>query len=95
MTLINVFTVPAGKEAEAIVFWEKAANFLKNQPGYISTKLHKSVQPNAKHGLINVAKWESAEAFKRASAAMRAKSGIKPVKGLSFAAALYTVIRSD
>lgn len=95
VTLINVFTVPAGKEVETIAFWEMAAKFLRAQPGYISTELHKSVRPSARHRLINIAKWKSAEAFKSATTAMRTTSGIKPVKGLSFDAALYTVIRTD
>ncbi len=95
VTLINVFAIPAGKEAESLAFWEAAAKFLETQPGYISTALHKSILPDAKFGLINVARWASADAFKKASAKMRVTSGIKPVKGLSFNASLYTVIRSD
>lgn len=95
VTLINVFQIPLGKEAEALAMWEAAAKFLRTQPGYISTALHRTILPDAKYRLINVAKWESAEAFKQATAAMRASAGIKPVEGLSFDASLYTVIRSD
>jgi hypothetical protein len=38
VTLINPFEVPAGKEAEAVAFWEKVAAFMKQQPGFISTR---------------------------------------------------------
>ena len=95
VTLINVFQIPAGKEAQALAMWDAAAAFLRTQPGYVSTALHKSILLNAKYGLINVAKWESIASFKQATAAMRAQAGIKPVEGLSFDASLYTVIRSD
>ncbi len=95
VTLINVFTVPTGKEAEALAFWEAGAKFLEAQPGYISTALHKAMLPNAKHSLINVAKWESVKAFKEATAAMRAAPALKPFIGLMFDASLYTVVRSD
>lgn len=95
VTLINAFVVPLGKEAEAIEFWEKAAEFMKRQPGYISTQLHQSIAPDAKFGLINVAKWESAEAFKEASSALRRKGGLKPVEGMIPNPSLYTVIRTD
>ena len=95
VTLINVFQVPAGKGAEALAFWDAAAQFLRTQPGYISTALHKAILPNEKFSLINVAKWKSVEAYKKAATAMRTKSGIKPLKGLMFDAALYTIVRSD
>ena len=95
VTLINAFTVPDGKEAEAIIFWEKAADFMRSQPGYISTALHAAILPDARFQLINVAKWESAEDFKRASQALRALGKIKPVEGLVPNPSLYTVIRSD
>ena len=45
VTLINPFEVPAGKEAEALAFWEKAAAFMKQQPGFISTRLHRALVP--------------------------------------------------
>ncbi len=93
--LINVFTVPAGKEAEALAFWEAAAKFLETQDGYISTALHKAILPNARFQLVNVAKWESTDAFNRATAALRDKAHLKPVQGLAFSASLYTVVRSD
>lgn len=93
--LINAFTVPAGKEAEAVRFWEEAAAFMKQQPGYLSTALHRAILPDARFRLINIARWESAEAFKNASRALRADSGIKPVDGVVPAPSLYEVIRSD
>lgn len=95
VTLINVFTVPAGKEAEALAFWDAGAEFLRSQPGYVSTALHRAILPGARFSLINVAKWESVDAFQKATAAMRANAGIKPVDGLTFDASLYEVVRSD
>ena len=95
ITLINAFVVPDGKEAEAIAFWKQAAEFMKKQPGYISTKLHQAILPDARFKLINVAKWESAEAFRKASQALRTKGGIKPVEGVIPNPSLYTVIIED
>lgn len=63
VTLINPFEIPKGKEKEAFLMWEKAADFMRIQPGFISTELHQSIDPNAKFGLINIAKWESTEHF--------------------------------
>ena len=93
--LINAFIVPDGKEAEAIAFWEKAADFMRTQPGYVSTALHESILPNAQFHLINIAKWESVDAFKNASEALRTSGTIKPVEGVRPTPSLYTVIRTD
>lgn len=74
--LINPFTVAPGKEEEAVAMWEKARDFLARQPGYISTRLHRALSPDAQFMLINVAQWESTEAFRAATMAMRQQSDI-------------------
>jgi len=61
--LINAFEIPAGKDEEAIAFWEKAAEFMRMQPGFISTRLHKAIVPWARFALINMAEWESVGHF--------------------------------
>ena len=92
VTLINVFEVPEGKLEASIEMWEKSRDFLQTQPGYVSTKLHQSIAPDAKFMLVNVAVWESPQAFKAASAKMNETAGIPPVEGLKFSPGLYTVI---
>jgi heme-degrading monooxygenase HmoA len=64
--LINPFEVPKGKEDTALKMWEKAAEYMKKQPGFISTKLHRALSPDARFHLINIAEWESAEKFQAA-----------------------------
>ena len=63
VVLINPFEVPEGKEEEALSFWEKVADYMKQQPGFISTRLHKAVVPWARFHLINVAEWKSVNHF--------------------------------
>ncbi len=41
----------------------EAAEFLKNQPGFINTKLHQSILEDSKFRFINVAEWETPESF--------------------------------
>ena len=95
VTLINAFVVPAGKEDEAGKFWQNAADFMKTQPGYISTALHQAILPDAKFHLVNVAKWESAEAYQNASKARRAQSNAKPPEGVIPYPSLYEIIIED
>ena len=66
VTLINIFSVPKETEAEFIKSWHKTAEQMKQQPGFIDTKLHRNLAENGKYQYINVAHWESAEAFRTA-----------------------------
>lgn len=66
ITVINPFEVPQGREDETLSMWEAFAEYFRKQPGYISTELHKAIDPNAKFHFINIAKWESADAFQSA-----------------------------
>ena len=92
ITLINPFEVPDGKLEESIVYWEACRDFLKKEPGYISTKLHQSIKGNTKFMLINVAVWESPKAFTEASQKMAKELGVAPPEGLRANPSLYTVI---
>lgn len=64
--LINPFEVPKGRENEALAFWERAAEYMRRQPGFISTRLHKAIVPWARFYLVNIAEWESVMHFENA-----------------------------
>ena len=93
--LINVFEIPPGQEKAVLDAWEKARSFLAKEPGYVSTELHQSLTPDARFQLINIAKWESPEAFKRATERLRNAAIFPEIDGLSFYPALYRVVHSD
>lgn len=95
IVLINTFEVPQGQRAAAVSAWEAARDFLALQPGYISTALHGAVTPNARFELVNVARWESREAFVAATQAMRAAGVFVPPEGVVATPALYSVIAAD
>lgn len=63
ITVINPFEVPQEREDEAFSKWKSFAEYFRKQPDYFSTKLHKAINPDAKFHFINVAEWESPEAF--------------------------------
>ena len=95
LTLINPFEVPEGKLEETIAMWEQARDFLQQQPGYISTALHQSVKSDARFQLINVAKWDSADAFAAATKKMWAEAGLPKIEGVVPNPGLFTVIRRE
>jgi heme-degrading monooxygenase HmoA len=93
VVLINPFEVPEGKDEAFLVEWEAAKAFMARQPGYISTRLHRSLVPNARFRFINVAEWATVEDFQ---AALNHPAFVKLREATPFAhfPAVYEVIRT-
>ncbi|WP_246728310.1 antibiotic biosynthesis monooxygenase family protein [Microvirga terricola] len=83
IALLNTFVVPPGQEQAFEQGWTRAAEALRRQPGFISTRLHKPV--GASRLWVNYAVWESTTAFAaalvspefRAAAASMASTGFR------------------
>ncbi len=92
VTLINAFEVPEGQDEAFVEGWERSRAFLSQQPGYLSTRLHRALVPDAEFRFVNVAQWESADSFRAATAQPEFQTGGLPQR---FHASLYTVVRDD
>ena len=64
VVLVNLFTVAAADVPALLSAWEKDANWMKRQPGFISTQLHRAI--GASCLFMNYAVWESVERFRAA-----------------------------
>jgi heme-degrading monooxygenase HmoA len=64
--LINSFEVPEGEEEQFLTVWHEVGERLRQAPGFLSTRLHQSLDPQAKFRFVNIAQWESAEHFQAA-----------------------------
>jgi quinol monooxygenase YgiN len=95
VVLINTFEVSEGSEEAVVAAWEEARDFLSKEPGYVSTALHQSLSPDARFRLVNVAVWESEDAFRAATGRMNAAGVFPKIEGLRLTPALYRVIRGD
>jgi heme-degrading monooxygenase HmoA len=77
VTLINVFSVPRGKEHEFVKWWQDVKTNITSQQGFINGKFHRSIKPESRYNFINVAVWENEEvywkAYEKSVAPMRAK----------------------
>jgi heme-degrading monooxygenase HmoA len=62
--LINRFNVEPEDVEALLKAWAADAAFLKTQPGYISTQLHRGIGGSCT--FVNCAVWESVEHFRRA-----------------------------
>ena len=89
--LINPFEVPAGEEEQFHKAWNEAGELLRHAPGFLSTRLHVSLDPQAKFRFVNVAQWESPQHFQ---AAMRSEAFQQIARKMPFTGypALYRVI---
>lgn len=64
VVLMNVFTVDTKDEDALVAAWSHDAEFMRAQPGYISTQLHKGIAGSGT--FVNYAIWESVESFRNA-----------------------------
>ena len=62
--LINTFTVEPEEADQLQEAWASDAAFMKQQPGFISTQLHRGIGWSSV--FFNYAVWESVDDFKRA-----------------------------
>ena len=62
--LVNVFQVAEADIPALLKAWEKDANWMKKQPGYISTQLHQAIGGSTL--FLNYAVWESVAHFRAA-----------------------------
>jgi heme-degrading monooxygenase HmoA len=92
VVLINAFEVPPDRDRDFVSRWERARDFLSQRDGYEDTALHRTVAPDAEFRFVNVARWQSPEAFQAAMAAPRF-----PGRPMPYAShpSLYRVVAED
>jgi heme-degrading monooxygenase HmoA len=61
VVLINQFNIAANDVGRFLEVWTEDAAFMKRQPGFISTQLHRGIAGSTT--FMNVAVWESARAL--------------------------------
>lgn len=64
VVLVNLFTVTEADIPALLLAWEKDANWMKQQPGFLSTQLHRAIGGSSM--FMNYALWESVDHFRTA-----------------------------
>ena len=64
VVLVNLFTLDKADEPSFLEVWQDDAAFMKRQPGFISTQLHRALGDSPTY--LNYAVWELTAAFKAA-----------------------------
>ncbi|KJK23529.1 antibiotic biosynthesis monooxygenase [Burkholderiaceae bacterium 16] len=64
VVLVNIFMMDQADEQTFLRAWQDDATFMKRQPGFISTQLHRALGDNPTY--LNYAVWESTANFRAA-----------------------------
>jgi heme-degrading monooxygenase HmoA len=64
VVLVNVFTLASADEPTFLEAWQDDAVFMRQQPGFISTQLHRAIGESPTY--LNYAIWETNAAFRAA-----------------------------
>jgi len=59
ITLINSFKVAADRDDAFHALWTETSMYFRQQPGFVSLRLHRAVNPDATYRWVNVATWET------------------------------------
>jgi len=64
VVLVNLFSIDGSDEQNFLQLWQDDANFMRRQPGFISTQLHRAIGESLTY--LNYAVWESTAHFRAA-----------------------------
>jgi len=68
VTFINVFEIPADQVDRFVEGWRERARIMSRAPGFRDSRLHRAMSTESRFQLVNVAHWDSREAWEAATA---------------------------
>ena len=74
VVLVNLVTLDQADEARFLEVWQSDAAFMKRQPGFISTQLHRAIGDSPTY--FNYAVWESTALYRTAFTHPEFKAGL-------------------
>jgi heme-degrading monooxygenase HmoA len=100
VTFINVFEVPVEQIDTFIAHWRELAKIMSTAPGFRNARLHRALSSQTRFQIINVANWESPQAWEAATANPEFQDGLRALAEdaeVQFSAnpALYQVVYGD
>jgi heme oxygenase (mycobilin-producing) len=68
VVMIHPFQVEEGAEQQFLTAWQAVDDYMRQQIGFVETKLHRSLNINAltTFSFVNVARWQNLESFQNA-----------------------------
>lgn len=93
VVLINAFEVPADQAEQFIAAWEQTRDYLRSCPGLIETALHQALTPGPDFLFVNIARWQTAEAFGTALGSDGFRESAAGLAGYRPHPGLYRIVR--
>jgi heme-degrading monooxygenase HmoA len=66
VVLINAFEVPPNGDDAFLASWQASRQFLATQPGYLATRLNRSLSPETDFRFVNIGRYANPQAFQAA-----------------------------
>ena len=97
VTFINIFEVPVEQIDTFIAHWRGLAKIMSTAPGFYDARLHRALSSQTRFQIINVANWESPQAWEAAVANPELQDGLRALAKdtevqISANPALYEVV---
>jgi heme-degrading monooxygenase HmoA len=92
VVVINAFEVPANEDERFLAAWERARSTLTQRPGYLGTRLHRSLAAQTDFRFVDIARWSSPLAYSKATQRPEVQAAAEAMAYRSHPS-LYQVIR--
>jgi heme-degrading monooxygenase HmoA len=76
VTLMNRFRVAPEHDDTFLALWTRTSQYFREQPGFVSLRLHRAVSTDAEYRWVNVANWDSEEHFRAAHTSEKFRAAV-------------------
>lgn len=93
IVLISTFVVPPAAEAAFLGWWRLSRPLIAAQPGFVSARLHRSLDTREGSKYVNIFEWRGGAAHRDALTRFWT-SGPPPIPGVEWRPQLYEVVEA-
>lgn len=91
VVMISTFVVPPATEDAFLSWWRLSKPFIAAQPGFVSARLHRSLDAREGSKYVNTLEWSGAAAYRDALTKFWT-SGPPPIPGVDFRPQLFEIV---
>lgn len=93
-TAIVTYEVKAEDCDKFLNAWDRANDYLREQPGFVTTALHKAESANPDFRFVNIGCWESADHFRDATQSSGFRKAAGQLEAYPIHASVYEIVRT-
>ena len=81
-------------EEAFLAWWRIMRPAFAAQPGFVSARLHRSLDENERYRFINIAEWRGSDSYRKALSTIWSSAPRPRIPGLEWHPALYEVVET-